>query len=38
VASTTQNQGSLLTAGANSAGQPTTLKLGDNSLLENLGQ
>lgn len=38
VASTTQNQGSLLTAGANSAGQPSTLKVGDTSLLSNLGQ
>jgi hypothetical protein len=38
VASTNQNQGSLLTAGANSGGQPSTLKLGDTSLLSNLGQ
>jgi hypothetical protein len=38
VASTTQNQGSLLTAGANSGGQPTTLKVGENSLLDNLGK
>jgi hypothetical protein len=38
VASTTQNQGSLLTAGANSGGQPTTLKVGENALLDNLGK
>jgi hypothetical protein len=38
VASANQNQGSLLTAGANSGGQPTTLKVGENSLLDNLGQ
>lgn len=38
VASTSQNEGSLLTAGANSANQPTTLKLGNTSLLDNLGQ
>jgi hypothetical protein len=38
VASINQNQGSLLTAGANSGGQPSTLKLGDTSLLSNLGQ
>lgn len=38
VASTNQNEGSLLTAGANSANQPTTLKVGDASLLDNLGQ
>jgi hypothetical protein len=38
VASSSQNQGSLLTAGTGSGGEPTTLKVGDTSLLDNLGK